>query len=285
MDDPLGLQDDWLRDKTYAKGLDDKLERYTLQGTWLKCEVNNGKDLMKKPPERGPTVEISPHARLRILSTFSRINWRRSIPAVFVTLTYPDEYNMAEKDVITRHRNNFKKRVERSTGKPLIALWRTEWLLRKSGAMEGKPMPHVHMLAFKQKFLPFEVVNGAWKANFNVPYIRTEVERARSIREAGGYVSKYVAKVSQGSLVIAAWLAAHPQGNMWGILNRNLVPWATRHQIIVRQGDVPLEVRQTALEARPTLNDYGNESFTLLGGRARQVGAIIFGNAIDGDGL
>jgi hypothetical protein len=265
----------------YPKGSCPKLHRIVSQGNYLKWEVNTGKQLRAPPPKASERSTFSAHARKRMIERFNQLAWRRCAPVKFVTLTYGDEQDPTIPNFLADHRRQFIRILENKTGKQVRGFWRVEWVIRQSGLRWHDPMPHYHLLLLNCPFIHHAIVKQTWaEARKGYPS-RTEIEACETVRKAGYYVSKYVGKASSPSLVIAAFLKTHPQGNHWGIARRAECPWAARKQVILPDSQVTDAARQHAAENRPAINEYGNESFTLFGQRAREIGQFIFESRLD----
>lgn len=88
--------------------------------------------------------------------------------------------------------------------------------------------PHVHLIVFGLRFIPYQVVNRLWRGVLGVDgALRTDVRRIKGQRDVAKYVAKYAAKVNpERSLVIASYL--NIEGRHWGIHRGDLIPWCVR---------------------------------------------------------
>lgn len=250
-------------------------------GKFLKWKVHQFTSRVKVGGRRGEVQGFSRQSRLRLLSYLATLQWETLTPCLFVTLTYPDETTTLDNYSTGMHRARFWREVETHLGHHVPGLWRIEWMQRKSGACKGQAKPHFHILVFREKFIHKDVVNDAWRAIHKVDYIRTEVKRRRSEREAAGYVAKYCAKTSNCSLVNDAYHNKIPHGRQWGVLRKNLIPTHEKKKVLLPRSDKVQAARIYAHEGREVYNKYGNESFTLLGDMAEIIGEFIFGEGID----
>jgi len=262
-------------------GDDGRVHEVIFQGKYLKWRVHQPPSNVKQTTKRQPIVEFSKASRLRLLCVFNQVDWRAATPALFITLTYPDNVECRKRKTLNTHRYVFWRSLEKKMGRHIPAIWRLEWKVRLTGELVGEPMPHWHMLAFKEPFIHHDQINYLWqKAIGHEGYVRTETERMRNQRQAGYYISKYLAKVDP-SLVIAAYHNKLPTGRQWGILRKSLLPLMPEHRVRLPPGDVVNAARQYAALERPEVNTYGNESFTLLGEKAIAVGEYLFGKGVD----
>jgi hypothetical protein len=235
----------------------------------------------KPVPTRGPSTSFSKQARLRALLKIASIDWQRAEPCLFTTLTYPPELHGVMPNTITRHRSEFWRYIEKHVGRHVPAFWRVEWLPRESGIHAGEIAPHIHLLIYTVPFIAWQDVAIFWMRTINFyGYIRTEIRKAKSKKQAGYYASKYAAKSSGiNSLVNVPYL--NNLGRQWGILREDCLPKHQKHDCELPKGARTEYARKVALQGLPQHNEYGNESFTLLGPRASVVQEILFGNLLD----
>jgi hypothetical protein len=172
---------------------------------------------------RGKVTEFSKGARLRMIQEMASLieypNWWQD-------LTFPDCV-LENKTVEERSRFSsavlarFKRRLE---SMPIFSKawghWRREWVNRKSGCLKGESCPHFHSLIGIPEGLPvsFEVVGQVlahlwvdcicseqsiteeWRTkSVKVSTNRKSFRRLENQKMAQVYVSKYVAKVEEGS--------------------------------------------------------------------------------------
>jgi hypothetical protein len=243
----------------------------TLQGNILQVQQAGIGIQWVKQRRRGPASPFSQASRRRLLFRLARIDWQACRHARFITLTYPDVFADRPLRRRTIDRDMFHRDMEKLVGKHTAAIWRTEWQVRKSGERKGQPMPHVHVILFTSRFIPFQYVNNTWKniLGYN-NYVRTEVERAGQVRDAARYCAKYLTKHDDLSLVIASYLS-RVRGRPWGIKRPKLLPWAP----CVALEDVPPDLvcelrRRAAIKYRP-IGDSIAGGFTLLGEDAARM--------------
>lgn len=160
---------------------------------------------------RGAITKFSSSSRLRLQKLLASFHRERFVGALFLTLTYPDQFPKMPK--VKRDLDNFLKRVRRKF--PTAGgIWRLEFIDRKSGVNTGEYAPHLHLLVFGVGFMPYEWLAQSWYevVGSNDPnHLRsgTSVRRVYSYRHACAYVSKYLAKVGDEILIDAV-------GRFWG---------------------------------------------------------------------
>jgi len=148
-------------------------------------------------------------------------------PDLFCTLTYSDD--IVENAHVNLHRDLevFRKRLERAYA-GIRAVWRVEFVPRKSGAFYGKLQPHFHLLVWLPKSLQYNEIelilkdDGAmWRAwwhdltgstnSEHLRYYGCQVQKCMSRKHAYAYVSKYVAKGADENITA---------GRRWGVIGK-----------------------------------------------------------------
>lgn len=189
-------------------------------------EFLNGK-AWEPPPAREKREKISTFsqaARLRLLKALLGIDYRNSPLSVAITLTYPDERIPRDQYQRGKDRSKFLRYIETHLKRPVYGLWRTEWLPRETGSKIGYLAPHIHLVLFGIRFIHYETINGWWKKCITWDhYVRTEIRRARKERTTLHYLSKYISKPVDSSLVIASY-PNNPDGKHYDWVRRPLVP-------------------------------------------------------------
>lgn len=243
--------------------------------------------MLQAPPSKSPGAirgrpgNFSRSSRLRMLKVIAGLDWERSSPCLFLTLTFPDQISIRSNRDISLFRQVFWRRLEKYCGHHVPALWRVEWQVRKTGRKKNYVVPHIHILTFKEHYLPYREVNRWWKETIHVDdYVRTEVKGMSSTRQVGYYVSKYAAKVDC-SLVNDAYRNSIPFGRQWGIFRKSLVPMLPESKVRLLPSPATDAARFAYLAARETYNPWGNESFTVLGKEAELIGQFLFAKVVD----
>ena len=221
----------------------------TFQGSYVRCGFSTGKGGPAAGGGRRDVVnEFSAAARRRLLALFNRMDLR-SVKAVFLTLTYGQEFP-SPRDA-KRHLRRFLERLRRRWP-GCSAVWRLEF--QERGA------PHFHLVLFGLPYVPKEDMQALWAecvpvsmwdhSGAELRYPFTRIEMIESKRRLLSYVSKYVAKggkkaagASDGDSVaggfnLGAYLHAgqfvHPLtgelcgsvGRWWGVFNADALPMA-----------------------------------------------------------
>jgi len=253
----------------------------TIRGQFLTWKVNA---LYYKPAvlkKRGAVSIFSRSSRFRIMSYMASLEWEKCYPALFLTLTYPDLDHIPGTKERNVHRATFWRSLENHIGLHTCGLWRVEWKIRASGVWKGSPYPHFHIMVFSVPWINYLDVNRLWsKAIGYNAYCRTEVRRIKNEKQAGYYTSKYTSKVPDDSLVIASYLSKNP-GRHWGILRKDLLPLHPERVSANPECRRLNLARDIALQGRPQINEWGNESFKLLGPLAVVVAGVIFDGTLD----
>jgi hypothetical protein len=247
-----------------------------LEITYIKDHKGNGVH-----GKRREVNGFTPSARLRMMRTVSQIEWGWCMQSLFITLTYPDKYLRATSHERNQDRHWFLRSMENYLGKKVGALWRLEWVPRKSGEKKGQWEAHVHLIVFGVKWFPMEVCNSAWRVALGaVGYVRTEVKGIRGGRDVAKYVSKYVSKKAEnGSLVNSTYLNA--PGRHWGIHRRDLIPFGNR---IVMAQLTQEEIRLAENAACCTFRFFtrgADQGFALFGVNGKKIGEEILLRRID----
>jgi len=221
--------------------------------------------------KRGEVRGISQQSRLRMLKFIAGIDWIRATPCVFVTLTVPDGIGLLSGPTMTDRRSEFIRRIERELVGQVPILWRVEYEPRKSGALVGQLMSHLHMIVFRTPFIPWRAVRSTWASVIGWQgYVRTEVKGMKNEKQAGFYLAKYCGKkgnadIGFDSLVYAAYLRTLPPGRPWGCTRKENLPMCEEQTFrFVPNGETDL-IYDELLGDRKKLNPIGTGSFTLLG--------------------
>lgn len=189
--------------------------------------------------KRGKVSTFSRASRLRLLQKMHTIKPMKGAKfyGTFITLTYGQQFPTPA--LAKHHLDNFLKRLRRRWTY-CSGFWRFEF--QRRGA------PHFHLVLFGLPFLPKETLAKWWSDTIGVqfqdtssgmatpPFTRIEVLKSHA--HAARYVSKYVAKVDDGSgFNFLAYLTAegefiHPVtrevcdtiGRWWGVFNSLWLP-------------------------------------------------------------
>lgn len=263
-------------------GSDGGVHEFTYIGSLLVYR-KLGPPLWCPPPGiRNEVLGFSDDARFRMLKYVAGIDWQAICEAHFITLTYPDDKKRKNKKEFNIDRNNFARNLERRLKTPLAGMWRIEWKRRLTGERKGQYMPHFHLLTFGSVEIPKEQVWNCWeRAIREKVYADVDCERMKDKKQAGIYVSKYVGKADR-LLGNDTYLNQVVPGRQWGKLRKKLIPRCEERTIRLIDCEVVDTACKKALEGRQEVNIYGNESFTLLGPLAEEIGDFVFDNPVDG---
>lgn len=145
------------------------------------------------------------------------------VPDLFVTLTYSDD--VAEQWYLNMRRDfeAFRKRLERAYP-DVRAMWRIEFVPRKSGRLYGRLIPHFHMLVWlpdattdERKAMILAGDGQLWRNAWHeithshdpnhLAAFGCKVEPIKSRKHGYAYCSKYLAKENEENV---------PAGRRWG---------------------------------------------------------------------
>jgi hypothetical protein len=228
-----------------------------------------------RPPTRGEITHFSRQARFRWLKRAAEIDWQKIDKAIFVTVTYPDEALTWDRHVLKADRKRFWQDLERYVIRPISAIWRTEWVPRKSGLHVGKVSPHHHYLIFGVTYIDKTVTNELWKKSIGVKcYTRTETKSVGAGDVAAFYVSKYCAKASSGHSLVDV-TKRHNTGRQIGWLRRERIPRKPLTCIEDIGEKAYIALVRCAAEIFPWVVDDVGCGFTVLGASLRQLDAVM----------
>lgn len=145
---------------------------------------------------RGKVCGFSRASRKRLLDRLNTVPVDLLSSALFVTLTFPNEYpEIADSKRMLRA---FIKRLRRRWPQ-CSGVWRMERVPRMSGSHVGELAPHYHILLFNVPWLSTEWLARSWYqcvGSGDERHLRagTSVQRVRSRRGAVTYAAKYMCK-------------------------------------------------------------------------------------------
>ena len=183
-----------------------------IQGDVIRLKTINTDPPAHVKSIRGKVTVFSRKSRRRLLEFFARTR-QTDKPRVFLTLTYPSNMNDARTG--KAHLRAFLERVRRKFPQA-SAIWRIEYQQR--GAV------HFHLMFFSLPFWKIESIRAVWAEIIGEENPRIGIETIRSRRGSTYYVSKYVAKVGDASLVSLSNLPYSHEGRHWGYFNKAEIP-------------------------------------------------------------
>jgi len=164
---------------------------------------------------RGRIMGFSYKSRKRMLDFLNSVRDKHVGEALFVTLTYPDVF---PEDAAKWHRDIdvFLKRMRRCHPRS-AAVWRLEWVPRRSGVNVGRLAPHFHLLLFHVPYLDLRWLAQSWYETVGSGDERhlgagTQAQRVRSRRGVVYYAAKYMSKQAMSP---EFWT-----GRVWGVFGR-----------------------------------------------------------------
>lgn len=215
------------------------------QGSMITVTKNRSKAPATSPREwkRGRVQGFSKASRIRMMRTLARVN-KEEIP-YFVTLTYPKMWAENPKEW-KRHLDLLFRRIKYKYPN-FSAIWKLEF--QKRGA------PHYHLFIWgvgNKEFFKvwisrvwFEVVGSG-----DIKHLKagTQVQNIKSWRGVMSYSAKYMSKEVSASEV----------GRLWGVVNRDFIPWSSieKYKIFPRQ--VILAMRYMRRFAHIKSRDYAS---------------------------
>lgn len=202
--------------------------------------------------KRGVISGFSKGSRKRLMRKLAKIN--NSVLPLFVTLTFPDEFfehrlnTVYIKQVLRRFELRFRRAYPNGS-----YIWREEYQDRKSGRYVGEMFPHFHLLVYGvdhvelRKFVTVAWWEACGKLSQAHLMAGTQVSRVENKRHLMGYVSKYIAKVEDKSILT---------GRVWGICNVENIPFVKGILIQLSEKEAVQLVRYFRRYARIRGRDY-----------------------------
>jgi len=178
----------------------------------------------------------------------------------------------------------FFRSMENYLGRKVGALWRIEWLARKSGATAGMMAPHVHLIVFGCGFIPWQEVRKWWRAALAVDgHLATDVRRIKGGKMVGKYVTKYCSKAPDADSVLnTSYL--NSLGRHWGLHRRNRIPFCMRI-VVPRMSEEQVRFAENAACMTFRYFTRGVEQgFSIFGDNGRKAGEIILSIPVDHSG-
>jgi len=211
----------------------------TLQGQCVEVRCKNNILLQSRTIGRKAITKFSSQARMRMIRMCARIDWPHNLPAVFITLTTPDDAAECSAKERTAQRFEFQRQLEHWAGKELPILWRKEWVPRQSGEHKGKLVHHFHLIVCLISFIPHDKLCTWWnKAMKREGEVVIWIERIHSPLQVCHYLSEYLAKVP--SLDYGAYLRKGESiGRQWGVMRKRHLSFGVKQKVFhLWEGDV-----------------------------------------------
>jgi hypothetical protein len=232
------------------------------------------------PAQRGTVQIFSRASRFRLLKFFQRIDWENQSKPLFCTLTYPDQVNptLKQRNI---HRAVFARAIENHLGQEMPAIWRVEWMDRKTGDFVGHIYPHYHLLIFGVDYIPYEGINILWKKTIGVEgYVRTDIRRVSEHGPVIWYTAKYLSKEAAPHSLVMERISQQQIGRSYGYLRKSKIKLATKFQSEALDASQRAAVWSLAGECLPHVSGRQDTSFTLLGDHAEALKRIITGETL-----
>jgi len=219
-----------------------------------------------KIKRRGTVEGFSHQSRMRLFRKLARVKapdhpgYRSNVS--FLTLTTRVHYHPR---VLKHLAQLLFKRITRKYAR-LSVVWRLEF--QKRGA------PHLHCLLYNAPWIDREWLVANWGELVDQEKPVVDIRRVKSYRQLMSYVSKYVAKVGDSSLLdIGTKNAAAAKiwdgmprnvGRLWGVWNADCLPFAE-----LEKGVVPLDgswwmIRQYCRKFYNSIWDDEESGFTIF---------------------
>lgn len=221
--------------------------------------------------KRGVVKEFSRSSRLNLLKFIAKIEWSQIPQAVFITLTYPDEYANRSMEERTLDKKRFIRDIEKHLGRKVSGIWRIEWKPRKTGKNKGNIVPHYHFLLIREKFVHHKVIRKIWRSILHVRGpLATDIRAAKNGELASVYIAKYMSKVHERcSLDNDAYLNTH--GRHWGLVRKKSIPMAKLEWTLDLSEEEIEYLLKTGHDRLPWVDMNAPHSFSLIGKNAVDV--------------
>lgn len=218
---------------------------------------------------RGNVSTFSSKSRKRALDYTARLQPTAKRRAIFITLTYGQQFPDALESKI--HLNTFLQHIRRNFPRA-AGMWRFE--------RQERGAPHYHFLFFGMPWWDKEDVAATWLRIVGAQYANwyagfeqapfTRIEKIRSVKKCYSYVFKYIAKVKSLGDEGASGFNNIPYPNVWtgrhwGIHNRKRLPLAQKivFKAVIRDGNTLLAIKMLAAQEWAGIQLYDGRGFTL----------------------
>jgi len=236
------------------------------------------------PPKKkkGQTIfEFSNQSRMRCLRFSATVDWPNAIGGRFITLTYPPQRESHSAEDRKKHLYVFHRSLEKYLDRHVAIMWRVEWLRRQSGSTKGNLAPHIHLLTFSNEYIPFWLVNTWWQRAIDwKQYVRTECRKVENEKQAGAYVSKYVAKSTDSPSLVNV-PKRNKTGRHYGYKRAAQIPRCAGVTIVGTSPEFLAALRDIGFSTLPDYRPDCDVGFTLLGDNADMWKEVVLQLAID----
>ena len=170
--------------------------------------------------QRGIITSFSKGSRRRLIDMFARLD-TKGVRTSFLTLTFAGTPEPAAAKAAYRR---FAERMKRRYA-GVSWVWRME--LQERGAI------HFHILAFRLPYIPQRKLQQTWQECTREPLSIVHIKLLPTQRAAMNYCSKYISQLEseKGGASLDNVTYPHAErdtgtGRTWGILRRDLLPFA-----------------------------------------------------------
>jgi len=246
----------------------------------VKCQFLRPFRSMRKP--RGKITKFTSRSRKRMLEWVSKVDWSNVTDGSFITLTFPDELLPMSARSRSKCLYEFFRRWEGHIGWEMGALWRCEWVERKSGKYTGIFCPHYHLIVPGARFTSKAKVRQWWAEALRWDgYVDVDKKHLDDADKHKLYVSKYAAKMPDFSL-LGNVSYCQIDGKHWGYFKPHLIPrFATK----VYDGLSDEQIEMLKYLGRVHFDWYGEYAelgYTMFGRLGREMVEAIRKLCLDG---
>lgn len=204
-----------MRRELYADPLKDKIF-VSIRGNLVYLHLPSNTQREQYDHRREAVSSFTDRSRLRMLKWSATVEWPKIPCALFVTLTYPDEFASVSLGERNAHKEAMVKRIWRHLARQCGVIWRWEWVPRQSGFHLGEYVPHLHMLLLSVRYYFWYDMMEQWQQVLGLnTYVRTDVRKADRKGMAAAYMAKYLAKSKPASVLVNGTYPA-VEGRHWG---------------------------------------------------------------------
>jgi hypothetical protein len=213
---------------------------------------------------RGRVCGFSYASRKRLLEKLARLDLCLArgcrSAATFLTLTYPgDEGDLPNPAQCKEHLRAFLERLRRRYPES-SGVWRLQF---DSGGRRDYH-PHFHVILFNLPYVPKGEIQRWWGEVIGADRPFTRIESIRSWRGVMSYAASYVASASSGLDYIAYLHGDKWTGRVWGVFNRDFLPYAELIPLSIVAGRWFFDLKRSGRRAWKGVNRGRWKGFTLF---------------------